>query len=66
MINQKILGKQKKNIYLVTLLSNYYGTLSTENLENISNFEGRDLTLVAYKKSVTASIEERQYQPVDW
>ena len=50
MINQKILGKFKKNVYLITLLSNYYATLSTENLENI-NFEGWGLTLVAYKKN---------------
>ena len=50
MINQKILGKFKKNVYLITLLSNYYATLSTENLENI-NFEGWGLTLVSYKKN---------------
>ena len=50
MINQKILGKHKKNVYSATILSNYYATLSPENLENISNFKGWGLTVVAYKK----------------
>ena len=38
--------------YLVKLLSNHWTTLSPENLENISNFEGWGLTLVAYRKRV--------------
>ena len=37
---------------LVKLLSNYESTLSPKNLENISNIEDWDLTLVAYKKSL--------------
>ena len=59
-LNQKILGKHKKNVYSVTLLSNYQATLSPENLENISNFESWGLTLVAYlliKKSVAWSFK---------
>ena len=36
--------------YLVKLLSNHQATLSPENIENISNFEGWGLTLVDYKK----------------
>ena len=36
--------------YLVKLLSNHYATLSPLNFENISNFEGRSLTLTAYEK----------------
>ena len=36
--------------YLIKLLSNYEATLSPRNLENISNFEGWGLTLVAYKQ----------------
>ena len=43
-------------IYLVKLRSNHYAALSPENLENISNFEGGGLTLVAYKKSVFIKI----------
>ena len=35
--------------YLVNLLSNHLATLSPKNLQNVSNFEGWDLTLVAYK-----------------
>ena len=38
--------------YLVKLLSNHYATLSPLNFENISNFEGRSLTLTAYEKRV--------------
>ena len=55
MINQKILGKHKKNVYSVTLLSNYIATLIPENLENISNCEGWGPTLVAYKKKCNNS-----------
>ena len=36
--------------YLVRLLNNHLATLSTKNFENISNFEGWGLSLVAYKK----------------
>ena len=36
--------------YLVEPLNNHLATLSTKNHENISNSEGWDLTLVAYKK----------------
>ena len=35
--------------YLVKRLSNLEATLSPKSLENISNFEGCSLTLVAYK-----------------
>ena len=35
--------------YLVKLISNHQATLSPKDLENISNFEGWGLTLVAYK-----------------
>ena len=38
--------------YLVKLLSNHKTTLSHKNLENISNFEGWDLILVAKKKKI--------------
>ena len=36
--------------YLVKLLIKHYATLSSKNLENISNFEGSGLTLIASKK----------------
>ena len=41
-----------KIVYLVKLLRKRSATLSSENLENKSNFEGWDLTPVAYEKSV--------------
>ena len=45
-------------IYLVKLLSNHKATLKPGNLENTSNFEGWDLTLVAYKKSGRAFLRK--------
>ena len=36
--------------YLVKLLSNHYATLSPKNLENISNFKGWSLIVVACKE----------------
>ena len=36
--------------YLVKVLSNHKATLTSKSLENISNFEDLDLTLVAYKQ----------------
>ena len=47
MMNQKILGKQEKCLFGHTTKH-----LSPENLENISNFEGWGLTLIAYFKKV--------------
>ena len=40
--------------YSFKLLSNHEANLSPKNLENISNFERWDLTLVAYEKSVVS------------
>ena len=38
------------------VLGNYKATLSPENLENASNFEGWSLTLVPYKKGVMVKL----------
>ena len=44
--------------YLVKILSNHWATLSPEKLENISNFEGWDLNLVAYmRKSIDCNLK---------
>ena len=48
---KKITGIHLKFVRLIKLLSNSYGNLSHKNLENTSNFEGWDMTLVALKTS---------------
>ena len=48
----KFTGIHLKFVYLVKLLGNRYATSSPKNFENANNFEGRGLTLIAYKQSV--------------
>ena len=47
-----ITGIHLKMVYLIKVLRNCQATLTSENLENRNNFEGWDLTLVAYKKCI--------------
>ena len=44
------MGIQLKCFYLVKLLSCHQAILNLENLEKITNFEGWDLTAIAYKR----------------
>ena len=49
---RKITGIHLKFAYLVKLPRSCQATLSTENLENTSNFDAWGLTLVTYRKCI--------------